>query len=143
MGANYRPEAGKFTPENIDPKLCTHLIYSFAGLDNSTWSIKSLDPWMDFEKNYNGGGLSGFRKTTALKVTHPHLKVTLAIGGWNEGSEMSSSWADSEGYQSSSGSTVLTLRRGDVVGLEVTDGEIYEPGSSSRGYTMFSGYRVG
>merc|ERR1711953_1086930 len=25
--ANYRPAVGKFTPENIDPTLCTHLIY--------------------------------------------------------------------------------------------------------------------
>ncbi len=45
--ANYRPKAGKFTPEDVDPSLCTNLIYSFAGLDGETWKIKSLDPWMD------------------------------------------------------------------------------------------------
>merc|ERR1712227_522185 len=76
---------------------------------------------------------------SALSPDHSQLR----LGLMHNSQEMSSSWADSEGYQSSSGSTVLTLRRGDVVGLEVTDGEIYEPGSSSRGYTMFSGYRVG
>ena len=27
--ANYRPEGGKFTPEHIDPTLCTHLIYRY------------------------------------------------------------------------------------------------------------------
>jgi len=86
--ANYRPEQGKFTPDNIDPTLCTHLIYSFAGLENHNWTIKSLDPWMDLED-----GLKGFRKTTDLKLTHPHLKVTLAIGGWNEGSEKYSKMA--------------------------------------------------
>ena len=32
--SNYRPNAGKFTPESINPKLCTHIIYSFAGLDS-------------------------------------------------------------------------------------------------------------
>ena len=47
--ANYRPDGGKFTPEHIDPTLCTHLIYSFAGLDSGNWTIKSLDPWMDLE----------------------------------------------------------------------------------------------
>ena len=47
--ANYRPAVGKFTPENIDPTLCTHLIYSFAGLDSFNWTMKSLDPWMDLE----------------------------------------------------------------------------------------------
>ena len=34
--SNYRPNAGKFTPENVNPKLCTHLIYSFAGLHGSS-----------------------------------------------------------------------------------------------------------
>ena len=45
--ANYRLSRGKFTPEDIDPSLCTHLIYSFAGLNNITSEIMSLDPWMD------------------------------------------------------------------------------------------------
>ncbi len=40
--ANYRPGDGKFTPKDIDPSLCTNLIYSFAGLDSETSSIKSL-----------------------------------------------------------------------------------------------------
>ena len=30
--------------------------------------------------------MGGFRKATDLKIKHPALKVTLAIGGWNEGS---------------------------------------------------------
>ena len=45
--ANYRPKDGKFTPEDVDPTLCTHLIYSFAGLDAEKDAIKPLDPWMD------------------------------------------------------------------------------------------------
>ena len=40
--ANYRPGNGKFTPEDIDPSLCTNVIYSFVGLDSETSSIKSL-----------------------------------------------------------------------------------------------------
>ncbi len=27
--ANYRPDSGKFTPEHVDPTLCTHLIYRY------------------------------------------------------------------------------------------------------------------
>ena len=45
--ANYRPNNGKFTPDSVDASLCTHLIYSFVGLDADTSTIKSLDPWMD------------------------------------------------------------------------------------------------
>ena len=32
--SQYRPGIGKFMPEDIDPNLCTHLIYSFAKLSN-------------------------------------------------------------------------------------------------------------
>lgn len=81
--ANYRPQQGKFTPDMVDGDLCTHLIYTFAGLDNAKWAIKSLDAWLDLESDY---GLAGFKKATDLRIKHPHLKVMIAIGGWNEGS---------------------------------------------------------
>ena len=74
--ANYRPKDGKFTPEDVDPTLCTHLIYSFAGLDAELDKIKPLDPWMDLEEGY---ALSGYRKATDLKYAYPHLKVTWSI----------------------------------------------------------------
>ena len=47
-------------------------IQSFAGLDAAKSSIKSLDTWMDLEKDY---GLAGFKKATDLRKTWPHLKV--------------------------------------------------------------------
>ncbi|XP_048477851.1 probable chitinase 2 [Plutella xylostella] len=81
--AAYRPELGKFELDNLDPGLCTHLVYSFAGLDEHANIIKSLDPWQDLEKDY---GKNGFKRLVALKQRYPHLKVTIAIGGWNEGS---------------------------------------------------------
>ena len=72
--------------------LCTHIIYSFAGLDTATSKIKSLDPWLDL----GDGGSTGrrtFLLTTELKRRNPELKVSLAIGGWNEGSEKYSKMA--------------------------------------------------
>ena len=82
--ANWRLNQGKFVTSNVDGNLCTHLIYSFAGLDTNSWSIKTLDPYLDLEDNY---GLGGFKKATDLRITYPHLKVMIAIGGWNEGSK--------------------------------------------------------
>lgn len=41
------------------------------------------DPWQDLEKDY---GKKGYKRIVALKEQYPHLKVTIAIGGWNEGS---------------------------------------------------------
>lgn len=51
--AAYRPGNGAFSLENLRPEHCTHLIYAFAGLNVSNWTIKSLDPWADMEKNGN------------------------------------------------------------------------------------------
>ena len=45
------PGNGKFLVENIDPMLCTHIIYAFAELDNVTHSIQSQDSELDTEEN--------------------------------------------------------------------------------------------
>ncbi|XP_055315783.1 probable chitinase 2 isoform X3 [Sitodiplosis mosellana] len=82
--AVYRTGKGSYSLENIDPNLCTHLIYSFAGLDVANDAIKSLDPWQDLKDNYGKGG---YERLTQLRQTFPHLKVSLAVGGWNEGSD--------------------------------------------------------
>jgi len=115
--ANYRPNGGKFTPEDVDPDLCTNLIYSFAGLDSNEWEIKSLDAWMDLEDNY---GLAGFKKATDLKRGRHHLKVTLAIGGWNEGStKYSQMSADPKKRQKFVNSAVLFLKKYNFDGLDL------------------------
>lgn len=102
----YRPLRGSFQIENIDPNLCTHLIYSFAGLDVATNSIKSLDPWQDLADNY---GKDGFGRIIKIKQTHPHVKVSLAIGGWNEGSENYSKLANSTSRRSSFVSSAVSF----------------------------------
>jgi len=120
--SNYRPNAGKFTPENINPKLCTHIIYSFAGLEGSSnsenpWSIKSLDPWMDLEDEYR---LAGFRKVTDLKYVNPKLKITLAIGGWNEGSTKYSEMArDATKRKTFTESVITFLKQYNFDGLDL------------------------
>lgn len=78
----YRQGAGKFDIDLIDPHLCTHLIYTFVGLNGD--DIKVLDPWQDLPDN---GGKNGFGRFNALKSRNPGLKTLIAIGGWNEGSE--------------------------------------------------------
>ncbi|NXN25017.1 CHIA chitinase, partial [Nycticryphes semicollaris] len=71
--AQYRPGLGKFMPNDIDPCLCNHLIYAFAGMNNN--EITTYE-WNDetLYKSFNG-----------LKNQNGKLKTLLAIGGWNFG----------------------------------------------------------
>ena len=67
----YNPLDGEFRTVNINPSLCTHLVYNFAGMDTETNSVKSLDNTADFDLSGN----FGYKNATNLKITHPHLKV--------------------------------------------------------------------
>ncbi|XP_034946301.1 chitinase-3-like protein 1 [Chelonus insularis] len=86
--AVYRPGRGKFNIDYIDPQLCTHLIYTFVGLQGT--SVKVLDPWQDLPDNW---GKDGFGRFNALRSKNPNLKTLVAIGGWNEGSTKYSNMA--------------------------------------------------
>ena len=79
--SQYRPSAGKFFPENVDPTLCTHVIYAFAKLVGT--HIQPYE-WNDEDTEWSKGL---FSRTIALKRINPELKVLLGIGGWNHGPE--------------------------------------------------------
>ena len=42
--AIYIPDNGKFQAKNIDPNICTHVIYSYIGL-NPNGAVLILDDW--------------------------------------------------------------------------------------------------
>ncbi|KAM8867698.1 acidic mammalian chitinase-like [Synchiropus picturatus] len=73
--SQYRPGAGKYMPQNVDPFLCTHLIYAFSIISPSNQLVTY--EWNDetLYKAFNG-----------LKSKNPSLKTLLAVGGWNFGS---------------------------------------------------------
>lgn len=70
----YRTKDGKFIPELLDTKLCSHIIYSFGSLDPSTLTVKHFDKWADIDNDL-------YRRTTSLSKDVP---VLLAIGGWTD-----------------------------------------------------------
>lgn len=74
--AQYRPAPGKYLPGNVDPNLCTHLIYAFSVINDANQLVTY--EWNDEElyKTFNG-----------LKTKNPSLKTLLAVGGWNFGTE--------------------------------------------------------
>lgn len=36
-------------PSDIDPSLCTHIVYGFAVLDNNELVVRAHDSWADFD----------------------------------------------------------------------------------------------
>ncbi|XP_071370840.1 chitinase, acidic.1 [Centroberyx affinis] len=68
--AQYRPAGGKFVPANIDPFLCTHVIYALATI-NSFNQITPIE-WND-EEQYNS--------LNSLKNINPALRTLLSVGG--------------------------------------------------------------
>lgn len=58
-----RPGAGKFTPDNIDPSLCTHVIYAFGTLK-------------DFKLTYSDEkDIEQYKEMMALREKNANLKV--------------------------------------------------------------------
>jgi len=78
--ATYRIGLAHFEVANISSPLCTHIVYSFMGLNGGV--IASLDEYNDFEVNGGKGTLKKF----ADLAKNNSLKALMAIGGWNEGS---------------------------------------------------------
>jgi chitinase len=65
----------------IDPFLCTHIIYAFAKITDK--KLASVE-WNDESAN----GVAGqYEKATNLKQANPNLKILLAVGGWSLGSD--------------------------------------------------------
>ena len=47
----YRPGQAKFLPQNINPYLCTHLIYAFGGFTND-FTLRPFDKWQDIDQGF-------------------------------------------------------------------------------------------
>jgi chitinase len=61
--------------------LCSHIIYSFAKL---TGNKLAAFEWNDESTDWSVGN---YEKATNLKKSNPELKVLIAVGGWNLGSD--------------------------------------------------------
>lgn len=74
--SSKRAALGKFSPENIEPELCTHIIYAFATIKDL--KIQAIDDANKQEKNV-------LTQVLSLKEKNPDLKILLSVGGWLAG----------------------------------------------------------
>lgn len=99
--AQYRPGTGKFKEaSNIDPFLCTHIVYSF--IEIGTNNELKLREW-------NGDELIADLLT--LKQSNPDLLITAAVGGWNFGTARFTAVCASEGNMNHFVSTSVDFLR--------------------------------
>ena len=70
--AQYRSGIAKFLPKDIDPFLCTHVIYAFAKIDSSNEIV-----------GYEDNDETLYGELDKLKLKNPDLKTLLAVGGWS------------------------------------------------------------
>ena len=83
--SSRRPGIGRFSPEDIDVSLCTHLIFAFGSLKNNRLSI--LAPSSDAN---DGDEVYDDPRTLSetherlqdLRAKNEDLKIILAVGGW-------------------------------------------------------------
>ncbi|XP_046577671.1 chitinase-3-like protein 1 isoform X5 [Haliotis rubra] len=80
--SQYRPEPYKFFPENIDPRLCTHINYAFAKMNGN---MLAAFEWNDMSEPWAKGMYE--RTKDHVKAQNPNAKIMLSVGGWNMGSE--------------------------------------------------------
>ncbi|XP_071054191.1 probable chitinase 2 isoform X1 [Onthophagus taurus] len=123
--ASGRPGRGGFYLSNLNPGLCTHVIFGYAHLKMDT-SIYFLPNWNDF--------MNGTESLTELKQSYPSVKFMVALGGWSERTDkFSKIAAKSELRKSLAENAVNFLKKYDLDGLDLCwlypskrDGSVYD-----------------
>lgn len=90
--AAYRNGLANFQVSNIDPFICTHIIYSFFDT-TAEGVITHFDAYLDLPDD---NGRDNIRKFIELKKINPAVKLLAAVGGWTAGSERFSKMASTD-----------------------------------------------
>ncbi|XP_033753351.1 probable chitinase 10 [Pecten maximus] len=106
--SRHRRGIGRFTPENIDPHLCTHIIYAFASVDGNNVGLN------DFTEE------DTLARVVSMKESNPYLRVLLGVGGWVHGTSPFTSLVSSQARMEAFAKNVITfLRSWNLDGLDL------------------------
>ncbi|GBP48406.1 Chitotriosidase-1 [Eumeta japonica] len=128
--SQYRQKIGKFLPEDIQPDLCTHIIFAFGWLKKGKLSsFESNDETKD-------GKTGLYDRINNLKKANPKLKVLLAIGGWSFGTQKFKDMSATRyARQTFIYSAIPYLRDRNFDGLDV-DWEYPKGGDDKKNYVL-------
>ncbi|PSN55500.1 Chitotriosidase-1 [Blattella germanica] len=101
--STYRQGIANFEVNNIDPKLCTHIVYAYTGLKNGV--IASLDEYNDYEDNWGKGNMKKFVNF----ANNNGIKALVGIGGYNEGSTKYSQMVSTAAHREDFANSVVTF----------------------------------
>ncbi|KAK7112967.1 hypothetical protein V1264_012337 [Littorina saxatilis] len=106
--SQFRPSPTPFTPEDIDPSLCSHIIFAFGDLQGTR--IETTE--------FNDEEL--YKRLVELKKSNPKLRVMLSVGGWLAGGRQFSSLVTSDDSMLEFvNNAIAYLRRFNLDGLDV------------------------